>query len=303
MDVDTANLVWFLVLGVVVPAAFVVRAFASPTPRQLQRWARAAGVTITAANEPQVRRRLGRTRRFRSVAAFPFWWLAFAPLLDSDFPSGPDTPLFAVTAYVLGGILAELTTPDPAPGPLRQAALLARSVGDYEPPWVRAFPWMLVALSAFLVSIAPSTGGLEGSMVEAWVSSVVAAAVTAFAATVARRIAGRPQPGADPDALAADDALRATGIASCRSGAAILGLGALSAAVSVAVPERSPWSVVFLLVSLVLLGMWFAMLTVVVRQETWGHRLRFRQTPQAPTPTAPGAPPAPTGTLPTWTVR
>lgn len=283
MEADAASLVWFVGVGFVVPGALVVLAFLSPTRHQLGGWAETAGVTLTPANVSLVRRRLGRARRFRAVAAFPFWWLTLAPTLYSDFPEALANPYIAVTAYVLGGLVADLTWQPDLQRTVRQAAMLRRSADDYEPAWIRVLPWMLISLSFFALSIRSATSDVALFPGQLGVALAAAVALTVASEVATRSIAGRAQPGDDIDLLAADDALRATSIAVARSGAAVGGLLLLDA---VFAPERYDWPLlVWLPVQVIQLGMLAALLGVVVRQETWGHRRRFRQANLSPAPT------------------
>lgn len=57
--------IYFALVGIVLPVASTVKAFRSPSWRQMKRWATDAGVTITENNEDMIRQRLG---RFPSVS-------------------------------------------------------------------------------------------------------------------------------------------------------------------------------------------------------------------------------------------
>ena len=66
MDLDGWSLIWFVVPGIIVPAALLVLAFRSPSWKQMTRWATQAQVTITTENEDMIRRRLGGPTRRES---------------------------------------------------------------------------------------------------------------------------------------------------------------------------------------------------------------------------------------------
>lgn len=273
-----ASLVWFFGFGVVLPLILVVLAFRSPFDHQVQRWAASAGVVVTPTNEAQIRARLGRGRRFRAVAALPFWWLLFAPAVFTDFPRAVATFFIPFGAYVLGALVAELTwTPEPASG-VRRAPLVSRNADDYEPGWIRVLPWMLLSLAVLALTVGASSDGNGPLTSDGAAALVLAVAFTLLGELTVRRVVARPQPGADPDELAADDALRATGVALARSVGILAALQVLSAAMRDLLPEDGGWWVLaWLPFEIVVFGMTVATLSVVIRQETWGHRRRFRQ--------------------------
>jgi hypothetical protein len=279
MDADLGSLGWFLLAGLVIPGAFLVAALGSPTDRQLRRWASVAGVRLTPATEPVVRRRLGRGRRFRSVAAFPFWWIGMAPVVF-----GPNFALRhagyapAVGAYLLGAVVAELTTaaPPAAPGP-RRAELSPRSAETYRPTWLRWAPAALVATAVAQVALGAV---LDADLGATAVPLAVSVAVVGSAELAARRIADRPQRAGDVDGVAVDDALRATAVSltSCTS---LLGaIGAATSATGVLLDDGAGlagWLALPWLLSLY--GVAVGALTVVVRQENLGYWRRVRQPP------------------------
>ena len=107
MDLDGWSLIWFVVPGIIVPAALLVLAFRSPSWKQMTRWATQAQVTITTENEDMIRRRLARARRYRSLVSFPFWWVLAVPVITGPLPEwANDVIWIPLTGYVLGSILA-----------------------------------------------------------------------------------------------------------------------------------------------------------------------------------------------------
>lgn len=287
MDTDAASITWFLVPAVLAPLGFWVRAWRAPSRLRLARWAAGAGVVLTATNVDPVRNRLGRARRIRSTMALPLWWLASIRIIRPDFPAAWASPMPALVAYLAGAILAELTAPDlvGTDQPIRQASLLPRRLEDYAPAWIRVLPWLLIALAGLLLALAPLLPHPLEDPIRT-VAVIAGAVLVAGAAEVTgRRIVGRPQRSSDPDLLAADDGLRATGVAVTTGASVLAATLALSGAIVTAMPDQMGW---FALVPVAALGtlqatsvgVWWT----IVQQETWGHRLRHRQQDPAVAP-------------------
>lgn len=279
MNLSVWSIFWFVVLGVVVPAVFVVLAFRSPTRRQVGRWAVACGVTITTSNELLVRAHLGRVRRYRAVAALPFWWLYPAPLLfGAGFPRALASPTPALFAYVTGALVAELTVSPADTSVIKQASLTPRMARDYEPSWIRVLPWVLLLTATSVLVIGAEVAPLD-QFLNAIVTLGVGVIVAALSVHVARRIVRRPQRSGDTNVLAADDALRATAISMTASVALLAGLTAVTGAFNAVVPSppTGGWVVLAVGVPMCTASMGFAALVCIVRQETWGYRRRHPQ--------------------------
>ena len=117
MDLDGWSLIWFVVPGIIVPAALLVLAFRSPSWKQMTRWATQAQVTITTENEDMIRRRLARARRYRSLVSFPFWWVLAVPVITGPLPEwANDVIWIPLTGYVLGSILAAVSNTEKTGG-------------------------------------------------------------------------------------------------------------------------------------------------------------------------------------------
>lgn len=277
MDTDAASLFWFLVPGVLVPGVLLVLSFWSPTKRQVLRWGAACDVAVTSDNELMIRSRLGRSRRFRSAASFPFWWLACARIIDADFPPALATPVIGMAAYLIGALVAELTGPLAVPAGLRRASLSPRLVGDYRPKW-------LLGLTITLFGIATGATVIRFTVVDEPIGHArdlattlgLAVVVVTIAEIAARSIVRRPQRGSNNDLLAADEGLRAAAV-SMTSGASLLaGISTAAVASASAVPAATgarawllvPWM-------LALQATAIGVLALIVRQETWGYRRRF----------------------------
>ena len=277
MDVDGPSLFWFLVPGVVVPGALLVLSFGSPTRRQVRRWGATCGVTITTENEPVVRSHLGRSRRFRSVASFPFWWLASVRLVDSDFPAPLATPVVGLAAYLVGALVAELTGPLVAPAGRRSALLSPRLIGDYRPSWLRNLVTALVGVSGVATLVRCTVDDPSGQALRLAVTFGLAIVVVVVSEITARSIVRRPQRGTSPDLLAADDGLRAAAVSTTSGASVLAGIGVAATATTLAVPAEAggPWNVLLLVWLLALQGAAVGVLLLIVRQETWGYRRRF----------------------------
>lgn len=277
---DAGSIFSFALPGVVVPALLVLLAFVQPSARQVRRWGAVCGVAITAGNAELVRAHLARVRRFRSVAALPFWWLLSIRAVDADFPAELVSPVPAIVAYVTGALLAEVTAPrHPASGPVRRAPLIARSPSDYAPRWIRRLPWTLIAVGAAATLLGRDVDSSTSTRHAALVV-VLAAALAAAAHLAGREVANRPQRGDDPDVLAADDGLRATGMSTALGAASLAGLLALWTGLAAALPVLTgAWVFVVLPFSLTVYGCSIVLMCCIVRQETWGYRLRHRQGP------------------------
>ena len=280
MDLDAASLFWFLVPCVLVPGALLLLSFWSPTKRQILRWGTSCDVVITPANEPMIRSHLGRSRRFRSAASFPLWWLAGAPLVDPGFPPALATPVIAMAAYLIGALVAELTSPLAAPAGVRRASLSPRMVADYRPAWLLRLMVALCGIAGMATVIRLTVVDNPSGQARSLATALgLAAAVMVVAEIAARSIVQRPQRGSELDLLAADEGLRSAAV-SMTSGASLLAaLGAASIASSSVVPaETGAWAWLLIPWILVLQGCAVGVVTLIVRQETWGYRRRFVHT-------------------------
>lgn len=281
MDLDQASLLAFLIPGVILPVVLTAIAFWSPSKRQIRRWGAACDVAITEANIGEIRAHLGRSRRFRSVASLPFWWLGCVRVIDGSFPAAIATPAIGLGAYLIGALVAELTGPVARPAGVRQAALVPRLVRDYRPSWVRTLIVSSFGLAAALTVLAVAVADASRSS-RAAVTLAIALGVAALAEVAARRIVVRPQRDTDLDLLAADEGLRAAAV-SLTSGAALLaGLVAAMTGATAAVPEATgAWAILLIPFVVVVDGAGVGVLTLIIRQETWGYRRRYVQQPQA----------------------
>ena len=198
-------------------------------PAELTAWASGHGLgDLPEERREPAERYLRRSRLSRTVGgAVPFLAGTAAPMawaavrgLPAPWPLG----LFGVRSwlagYLAGVLVAEYRWARPQPGVVRSAALVPRRLGDYLPARVlrgtRLATLAVVALVPVIAwgPVAPApvrelvVGGRGGALATAAVALAVAAAVE----LLLRRLVARPQPAADPDALAVDDALRSTSV-------------------------------------------------------------------------------------------
>lgn len=277
MDTDAASLFWFLVPCVLVPGALLVLSFWSPTKRQVVRWGVACDVPITRENEPMIRSRLGRSRRFRSAVSFPFWWLAGARIIDADFRSALATPVIGMAAYLIGALVAELTGPLVVPTGQRSASLSPRLLSEYRPNWLLRLTIALFGIAAAATVIRFTVVDEPSGQARGLATTVgLAVVVVVVAEIAARSIVRRPQRGSSDDLLAADEGLRAAAV-SMTSGASLLAAIATAAVASTsAVPATTgAWAWLLVPWMIALQGSAIGVLALIVRQETWGYRRRF----------------------------
>ena len=283
METDGTSLFWFVVPGIVVPGLLTLLAFWSPNQRQLLRWGAACDVVITPANEEQVRSHLGRVRRFRSLASLPFWWLPFIRGIDAAFPSALATPAIPFAAYLGGALLAELTGPLARPEGVRHAALVPRLVREYRPRWVRTMTTGLfaIAVACIVLRLAVVDDATELTFSVPLTLALVVA-VSLLAELAARRIVERPQRYTDTDRLAADEGLKAAAVSMTAGAELLAALVAAGVAAASAVPAATgAWAWLLIPWTLALQCASIGVLTLIVRQETWGYRRRYVQPPMS----------------------
>ena len=194
-------------------------------PPTVDAWAAGYGLTdLPAGGRELAERYLRRGRLFRTVGgAVPFLAGTVAPALwaaTRGLPAPWPLSLFGVRSwlagYLVGVLVAEWSWARPHGGPLRSAALAPRELGGYLPGRVvvglrlaAVAVVALVPLVAWLPAAPARELALRGR------GGALATAAVAVGAALAvelllRRMVGRPQPVADPDARAVDDALRST---------------------------------------------------------------------------------------------
>lgn len=289
MDLDGWSLIWFVVPGIIVPAALLVLAFRSPSWKQMTRWATQAQVTITTENEDMIRRRLARARRYRSLVSFPFWWVLAVPVITGPLPEwANDVIWIPLTGYVLGSILAAVSNTEKT-GALRVADLSPRLPSSYVPRRERLAPWLVLGVTAAaLVSIKAFPPRFPQSLRTQIPLFVTAVVVAVLAEVALRMVAARPQVTDSPTRRLADNALRSTGATAAVASSIMLSLFTLNSAISALLGSgHRAWIGVPLM--LLVTGMTYGAFWVIVTQQPWapGRRRSLRAEPvSGPDPAA-----------------
>ncbi|MFS8478022.1 MAG: hypothetical protein FWJ93_03455 [Micromonosporaceae bacterium] len=187
---------------------FAVSVAGAPVARpRLERFARRHQLVVTATNGNQVIRYLATTRRWRATGlaagliASIGWSLAHG-VFQVYF-------LVLFAGWFAGALIAEVRLA-PAPfGPRRAASLVPRQPRAYLPRTVWALLPAAGAIS-LAVGAASAVGALARRPVGLGAAPLFAVAMLVFVVvrTVQHRVLHRPQPVAEPDVLAADDAIR-----------------------------------------------------------------------------------------------
>lgn len=255
METNAANIAIFCLLYLVLPGAFLVRAFRFPREAQLVGWATTYHLELTDLNRPVILAYLRRTRRFRVVPAAITWMLSGLPLLTGEpLPFGLDIGIM-LYAYFAGAALAVLTMPGNRPASrTRHARLQPRVVDDYLATHVRRLLWVISALVLALLPIYAAVAAWAsdlpgprigdpvlpvGAVVPGVFIAVAIAVVTEFAQ---RRVVARPQPATSFDVVAADDAMRAASVAAAAGAGVVVVLGAFAGEIeAIAALMESDW--------------------------------------------------------------
>jgi hypothetical protein len=225
------KLVYLTVAGLSLLIAAV--SAAGPVARhRVALFARRQRLTITVANGEQVIRYLATTRRWRAAGigaglVVSFWRSIPDGSLNFNFPL-----MFA--GWFLGALVAEARVAHLNHGRRRVASLQPRRPQFY----LSRTAWLLVPIAA---GVAVGTGALTAALAVTgaahpdWTAVswlVVALAVAMAVRTVQRSVVDRAQPLAEPDVLAADDAIRSRSLHVLAGGGAALILLCVTAQVS-----------------------------------------------------------------------
>ena len=198
-------------------------------PVELAAWASGHGLEgLPDRRLEPAARYLRRSRLSRTVGgAIPFvagtvlygLWAATRGL-PAPWPLGLFGARSWLAGYLAGVLVAEYRWARPRSGVVRSAALVPRRLGNYLP--VRAVAGMRLAalVVAALVPLlawgplvpVPVRGLVLGGRGGALATAALALAVAAAVELLLRGLVGRPQPAADPEELAVDDALRSTSV-------------------------------------------------------------------------------------------
>ena len=209
-----------LVVGVLVLAFFLRRAYTDVDDAFVDEWAGAHALPLTEANRPMVAWYLHTARVLRTWGAVA--GLLLPPLigaaLGSKFLEDQLFPLVYL-GYLAGALYAELALVRPTGGGRRQATLVPRELEDYLPRRLLVAQRVLAALVAasavavLLVSFERQGDAFDGSPRPTAAVVGVFAVVLAFALErLERWLVQRPQPFTAPDLIAADDAIRSQSV-------------------------------------------------------------------------------------------
>jgi len=221
--VERLFLVTILTASVVAVIGCAVDVARGPVSRgRLERFARRQLLQITPGNGNHVIRYLASTRRWRVAGLVggilvSSTWYAATEGFRIDF-------LTLLAGWFAGALVAEVAMARRSLGQRRTASLEPRLPGAYLPRTAWAFPAVAAALSvavATATAIAAALDRAEPSWAAAfWAVVALAVAVTVRAAQ--GYVLRRPQPLADPDVLAADDAIRSRSLHVLSGGGAAL---------------------------------------------------------------------------------
>lgn len=188
--------------------AIAYDAASGPVSRvRLERFARRQKLTVTATNGNQVLAYLATTRRWRAAGmVVSFAVTAAVTLLDNAVTANVLT-LFI--GWFVGALIAEVRVAHLAMPGRHAASLAPRRPTQY----VSRFDWyallgslvLSLAGAGYIVAEAARQGRVNAEAV-AWFAA--AAVVFAAVRAIQVRVLRRPQPVAEPDVVAADDAIR-----------------------------------------------------------------------------------------------
>jgi hypothetical protein len=219
-------------LGAVAVLVLVADVVVGVVPRRrVEEFARLHSLRVTPANEAQIIAYRATTRRWRTAG---FAVGALVPLAVT----GPVFLNFqwALAGWFGGAALAELRVAQLVRGPRASASLMPRRVSDYLP---RAGRWavpgaivMCALTAAYCVARRGTHPDTDLGDVAFWAFLGLGLGFVALAAQ--RYILRRPQPLAEPDQLAADDAIRSRSMHVLAAAGMVLVGSCLSAQLDVA---------------------------------------------------------------------
>jgi hypothetical protein len=196
---------------VVIVATWLLVSVADRTPVsrvRVERFAKRHDLTVTTANGDQVIGYLATTRRWRSVGVVIGVALTVVQALPNDQVEVAFLPAFA--GWFVGALVAEARITYRHQGPLRRASLVPRAPSRYLAPLHR---WLMpitvgLCLATGVGSVTAAATGREVAIDRAALALVGGVAVAVAVQLTQRRALRRPQPVAEPDVIAADDAIR-----------------------------------------------------------------------------------------------
>jgi hypothetical protein len=217
--------IWFsVILPVLIAVAVASRGF-RVDERYVATWASSAGLELTGATQPVVRRHLTWSRRARTVGGLvgflaPVIYVGVAEaalgrelITESDVGGWSLVLMFA--GYLLGSVVAELliNRPGQHQGPTMPGS---RRVGEYLSQYLLVIQRSLGIACGALVGayalLAPFVRTPEPSVGFVAVYGVVGVGVAAVIEAFQRMIIGRPRVAVSPEAMAVDDTMRSTSV-------------------------------------------------------------------------------------------
>lgn len=195
-----------VVLIVAVLLLMTANAVVGTVPRRrVEEFARLHSLRVTPANGNQIIAYRATTRRWRAVG-FTLGVLTPAVLSRSYFLGFE----WALAGWFAGAAVAELRVAHLDRGPRASASLTSRRVADYLPLLGRWAVPGAMALSVLIGAYCVAQHGShpEGNLRAVTLCTVVGVGVGVVALAAVQYVLRRPQPLAEADRLAADDAIR-----------------------------------------------------------------------------------------------
>lgn len=223
----SATVFWFVVLSIGI--AVLIWAAKRPSEAEVRGWADARDVPVTNRNAGLLSDFLRRTRLLRTIGGVGGLLLSQAPAaLYGAMPDSPilrwlvDSPIanalvMLVIGYLVGALVAEYTRPRRAEGSGQRAALVPREWADYVDQLSR---WVLRGSVVVSIALAPlgvvvpvvPDPRMTTSPSRFVLEALAVVTIVVSVEWVQRLIVHRPQPFADPELVAADDAMLASSV-------------------------------------------------------------------------------------------
>jgi hypothetical protein len=202
--------------------AIAYEAASGPVSRvRLERFARRQQLTVTATNGNQVLAYLATTRRWRAAGMVVSFAVSVALSLLDNAVTANFLTLFI--GWFVGALIAEVRVAHLGRGDRQAASLSPRRPTQY----VSRFDWYALVVALVLSLAAAAFAVLHGVNVRQvpvdatlWFAGAVVVLVAVRAMQI--RVLRRPQPLAEPDVIAADDAIRSRSLHVLTGGAVAL---------------------------------------------------------------------------------
>ena len=269
-----AELIGFAIY-VAVAAWPAYRALTAGRPARAQEWAAAQGLQLDDGNGAVVASYLRRSRRWRMAGALLG---TIAGLAVSRSGESSLLPLaLLLTGYLVGVLAGELATRHEVRGSRRRASLSPRRLEEYVPPvgleWMGWSAGATVATAVAFLALPRRDNFIQPAEVLAASGAAVVFALGTRA--LAQRLLQRSQPLGSPAALAADDAIRSSGVRAVVAAGTAIALVALSfecSALATTDVQVLRWTMG--IASLVALGFGYGAWRTLVDPTSWRVRRR-----------------------------